>query len=47
LGARVPIEISVWSPEDLKGALKPDARGLRWRGTLAGLHQLLLDGTHP
>ncbi len=47
LGTRVPIEISVWSPEDLKGALKPDARGLRWRGTLAGLHQLLLDGTPP
>jgi hypothetical protein len=37
----VPIEISVWSPEDLKGALKPDARGKRWRGTLSGLRQLL------
>jgi hypothetical protein len=37
----VPIEVSVWSPEDLKGALKPDARGLRWRGTLPGLTQLL------
>ncbi|NBQ89819.1 MAG: hypothetical protein EBQ88_08025 [Betaproteobacteria bacterium] len=41
LGAVVPLEISVWSPEDLKGALKPDARGLRWRGTLSGLEQLL------
>jgi hypothetical protein len=47
LGARVPIEISVWSPEDLKGALKPDARGLRWRGTLTALHQLLLEGDSP
>ncbi|MFM8927920.1 MAG: hypothetical protein ACKOJ7_00005 [Betaproteobacteria bacterium] len=41
IGTVVPIEISVWSPDDLKGALKPDARGLRWRGTLAGLTQLL------
>lgn len=41
LGETVPIEISVWSTEDLKGALKPDARGLRWRGTLSGLQQLL------
>lgn len=41
IGTVVPIEISVWSPDDLKGALKPDARGLRWRGTLSGLTQLL------
>jgi len=46
LQARIPIELSVWSPEDLKGALKPDARGLRWRGTLAGLQQLLQDDSH-
>lgn len=43
----VPIEISVWSPEDLKGALKPDARGLRWRGTLSGLQQLLNTNEPP
>lgn len=41
LGGLVPIEISVWSPDDLKGALKPDARGLRWRGTLGALQHLL------
>jgi len=41
IGNTVPIEISVWSPEDQKGALKPDARGLRWRGTLQALTNLL------
>jgi hypothetical protein len=46
LGGLVPIEISVWSPDDLKGALKPDARGLRWRGTLAAL-MLLLESPPP
>jgi hypothetical protein len=46
LGSLLPIEISVWSPDDLKGALKPDARGLRWRGTLAAL-MLLLESPPP
>ncbi|MFM7972944.1 MAG: hypothetical protein ACKPCJ_11875 [Betaproteobacteria bacterium] len=41
IGTVVPIEISVWSPDDLKGALKPDARCLRWRGTFSGGTQLL------
>jgi hypothetical protein len=37
----VPIEISVWSTDELRGALQPDARGNRWRGTLTGLQKLL------
>lgn len=41
LQERVPIEISVWPTDDLRGALKPDARGQRWRGTLAELQNLL------
>lgn len=35
----VPIEISVWPHDALRGALKPDARGQSWRGTLSGLQQ--------
>ncbi len=37
----VPIEISVWPHDDLRGALKPDARGHSWRGTLPALLQRL------
>ena len=41
LGGRVPIEFSVWPLDDLRGALKPDARGHTWRGPLPALRHLL------
>lgn len=41
LGQRVPMEFSVWPMDDLRGALKPDARGRSWRGPLSALRLLL------
>jgi len=47
LGTMVPIEISVWSHDELRGALKPDARGGSWRGTLRALEQRLREEPPP
>lgn len=41
---RVPMELSVWPADDLRGALKPDARGHSWRGSLQSLARLLHSG---
>jgi hypothetical protein len=47
LHTTIPIEISVWPHDDLRGALKPDARGGSWRGTLQGLEQRLRETPAP
>ena len=41
LGAPVTVHLFVRDFDDLKGALKPDARGRSWRGDLAALQALL------
>ncbi len=41
LGEPVTVHLSVLDHDDLRGALKPDARGMTWRGDLAGLRALL------
>lgn len=40
-GQSVPIFLHVLDRDDLRGALKPDARGRTWRGDLAALQRLL------
>jgi hypothetical protein len=37
----VTIHLNVLDVDDLRGALKPDARGQTWRGDIAGLQRLL------
>ena len=41
LGQRVTLHLIVRDLDDLRGALKPDARGLSWRGDAAALQRLL------
>jgi hypothetical protein len=41
LGASVAIFLHVLDLDDLRGALKPDARGRTWRGDLPALQRLL------
>lgn len=41
LGERVTLCLTILDFDDLRGALKPDARGLTERGDLAALHTLL------
>ncbi len=41
LGASVEITFSVLDADDLRGALKPDARGHAWRGDAVALARLL------
>lgn len=41
LGERVTVHLFVRDFDDLRGALKPDARGRTWRGDLAALRRLL------
>lgn len=41
LGERVTVQLALHDLNDLRGALKPDARGHSWRGDLAGLQRLL------
>jgi hypothetical protein len=41
LGETVAIFLHVLDRDDLRGALKPDARGRTWRGDLAALQRLL------
>lgn len=45
LGAPVTLQLNVRDLDDLRGALKPDARGRTLRGDLAALHRLL-QATH-
>ncbi len=40
-GAWMTLHFSVWDWDDLRGALKPDARGRTWRGDLTALQRLL------
>ena len=41
LGESVTVHLKVHDHDDLRGALKPDARGRPWRGDLAALQRLL------
>ncbi len=41
LGEPVTVHLTVLDHDDLRGALKPDARGRTQRGDLAALHQLM------
>jgi hypothetical protein len=43
LGQPVTVHLIVNDLDDLRGALKPDARGRTWRGDLAALRRLLTD----
>jgi len=43
LGTHVGVHLLVYDYDDLRGALKPDARGLRQRGSYAELHALVHD----
>jgi hypothetical protein len=45
LGEQVGVHLLVYDYDDLRGALKPDARGRRPRGDEAALRNLLHDGT--
>lgn len=47
-GELVTVFLTVLDHDDLRGALKPDARGRSWRGDAGALRQLLdADGTPP
>lgn len=41
LGERITLHLAVRDLDDLRGALKPDARGRTWRGDAAALARLL------
>jgi len=41
LGDWVTIHLNILDLDDLRGALKPDARGQTWRGDTAALRRLL------
>ena len=45
LGETVTLFLSILDHDDLRGALKPDARGRTWRGETAALRRLLAEGT--
>lgn len=45
LGEAVGVHLLVYDHDDLRGALKPDAKGRTPRGTLAALRQLLQEKT--
>ena len=47
LGQTVTLHLAVRDLEELKGALKPDARGQTWRGDAAALRRLLDEGSTP
>jgi hypothetical protein len=46
LGEAVTVHMSILDHDDVRGALKPDARGQSERGDLAALRRLL-DGSAP
>jgi hypothetical protein len=39
----VTVHLIVNDHDDLRGALKPDARGRTWRGDLAALQRLMIE----
>ena len=41
LGETVTLLLTIWDHDDLRGALKPDARGRTWRGDEAALKRLM------
>ena len=43
----VTVHLLLHDADDLRGALKPDARGRPWRGSQAALHKLLLQAEQP
>ena len=43
LGQPVTVHLVVNDHDDLRGALKPDARGRTWRGDLAALQRLMIE----
>jgi hypothetical protein len=45
LGERVTVHLSVLDHDDLRGALKPDARGQTWRGDLGALRLLMKEAS--
>lgn len=45
LGGRVALQLTLHDHDDLRGALRPDARGHTWRGDLAALERLLAEST--
>lgn len=47
LGAPVTVHLFVRDFDDLRGALKPDARGRSWRGDLAAVRRQLASGEKP
>lgn len=47
LGEPATLHLTVHDHDDLRGALKPDARGRPWRGDLAALRSLLAPGVVP
>lgn len=44
-GEPVTVFLTILDHDDLRGALKPDARGRSWRGNAAALRRLLADDT--
>lgn len=47
LGETVTLLLTILDHDDLRGALKPDARGRSWRGDAAGLRRLLDAASDP
>lgn len=47
LGETVTLFLTILDHDDLRGALKPDARGRSWRGDAAGLRRLLDAASDP
>ena len=47
LGETVTLFLTILDHDDLRGALKPDARGRSWRGDAAGLKRLLDTAPDP
>lgn len=47
LGEHVTVHLLVHDLDDLRGALKPDARGRSWRGDLAALTRLISTESPP
>lgn len=47
LGEPVTLFLTILDHDDLRGALKPDARGRSWRGDASALRHLLATETYP
>ena len=46
-GEPVTVFLTILDHDDLRGALKPDARGRSWRGDAAALRRLLAEEIAP